>query len=193
MATTKKITTNSKSLNETEKKLEVARKRNKARRATIKINQEKKSNSRKVSPKSKSEKQTKTTKRKTKTPIEKRNSTNNKTFPTNTTRKSSSTSKKRVSTSTTSRGPKTKKTKKVRKTKPLLIHIMDMPRWARFIIYVIILAVVLYGYYLHSKEELLSTSVNFLNRNIFIIAPLAFVLLYSLTLFYLGYKAGKKG
>jgi cation transport ATPase len=176
MATAKKVTTKSKSLSETEKKLEAARKRNKARRATIKINQEKKPTSRKVSSKSNGENKTKTT----------------KTAPTKTTKKSSSTAKKKVSKNTTGRSVKKKRARKIKKTKPLLIHMMDMPRWARFIIYTVILVIVLYGYYLHSKEQLVSTSVDFLNRNIFIIAPLTFVLLYSLTLFYLGYKAGKK-
>jgi len=174
MATAKKVITKSKSLSETEKKLEAARKRNKARRAAIKTNEEKKPASKKVSSKKKGESKPKT-------------------VHTKTTKKPSSATKKRVSKKTTGRSVKTKKTKNTQKIKPLLIHMMDVPRWARFIIYTVILVAVLYGYYLHSKEQLVSTSVDFLNRYIFIIAPLTFVLLYSLTLFYLGYKAGKKG
>ncbi|MED4284880.1 hypothetical protein P4679_23435 [Priestia megaterium] len=178
MATAKKTITKNKSLSETEKKLEAARKRNKARRATIKINDGKKTDKRKTSYKSKRDNKATTTK----TP-----KTNSKSV----TKKSSSSPKKRVSKSTTGSSTKTKKVRKTRKKQPVFIHIMDMPRWARFIVYTFALVIVLYGYYLHSKEQLVSTSVDFLNRNIFIIAPLTFVLLYSLTLFYLGYKAGK--
>lgn len=181
MATAKKTITKNKSLSETEKKLEAARKRNKARRATIKINGEKKTNKKNTSYKSNRDNKATTTKT-TKT---------TKASSKSVTKKSSSSPKKRVSKSTTGSRTKTKKVRKTRKKHPVFIHIMDMPRWARFIVYTIILVIVLYGYYLHSKEQLVSTSVDFLNRNIFIIAPLTFVLLYSLTLFYLGYKAGK--
>lgn len=178
MATAKKTITKNKSLSETEKKLEAARKRNKARRATIKINSEKNNDKKNTSNKSSRDSKAKTTR-------------TAKTSSKSVTKKSSSTPKKKVSKSATSSTKKQKRARVSKKKHPVLVHIMDMPRWARFIVYTIALVVVLYGYYLHSKEQLVSISVDFLNRNIFIIAPLTFVLLYSSTLFYLGYKAGK--
>ncbi|MFB8425936.1 hypothetical protein ACFC4S_28380 [Priestia megaterium] len=179
MATAKKAITKSKSQSETEKKLEDARKKNRARRATIKKNEEKKTGSKKTTYKSKGEGRAKTTQaRKTKI-----NSTS-------TAKKSSPSTKSKVAKNTTSRSTKKKTVRKTRKRHPVLIHMMDLPRWARFIIYAVVLTVVLYGYYLYSKEQLGSTLIDFLNQNIFIIAPLILVLVYSLTLFYLGYKAG---
>ncbi|QJX80037.1 hypothetical protein [Priestia megaterium] len=190
MATAKKTITKNKSLSETEKKLEAARKRNKARRATIKINSEKNTDKKNVSNKSSRDSKTKTT-RTAKTTKTTKTTKTVKPSSKSVTKKSSSTPKKKVSNSATSSSKKPKKTRESRKKHPVLVHIMDMPRWARFIVYTIVLVIVLYGYYLHSKEQLVSASVDFLNRNIFIIAPLTFVLLYSLTLFYLGYRAGK--
>lgn len=181
MATAKKTITKNKSLSETEKKLEAARKRNKARRATIKINSEKRTDKKNTSYKNSRDSKAKTT----------RTAKTAKTSTKSVTKKSSSLPKKKVSKSAASSSKKQKKARVSKKKHPVLVHIMDMPRWARFIVYTIALVVVLYGYYLHSKEQLVSTSVDFLNRNIFIIAPLTFGLLYSLTLFYLGYKAGK--
>ncbi|MEM4992280.1 hypothetical protein WKH56_07030 [Priestia sp. SB1] len=177
MATAKKAITKSKSQSETEKKLEDARKKNRARRATIKKNEEKKTGSKKTSYKSKGDSRSKTTQAR-------------KTNSTSTAKKSSPSTKNKVAKNTTSRSAKKKTVRKTRKRHPVLIHMMDLPRWARFIIYAVVLTVVLYGYYLHSKEQLGSTLIDFLNQNIFIIAPLILVLVYSLTLFYLGYKAG---
>ncbi|WP_456364346.1 hypothetical protein [Priestia aryabhattai] len=183
MPRAKKITNTG--LKENEEKLAAARKRNRARRETVKNKQDNKKAQAhiKVVPKTKS----KTSTAKKVTSTKKSKVTTNKAKPNSKTKSKPETTTKNKPKAT----QKIKSKKRTRKKLDILKVLMNLPRWCRFVIYVLVLIIALYSYYLFEKGQLLSTLVDFLNENFLIILPLVLVLMYSLTVFYLGFKTGR--
>lgn len=86
----------------------------------------------------------------------------------------------------------TRKAKK-RKKKPFFSREVDILRIGRFIILIFLAFFLVYLYYLHTKG-ILSSAVNlFWGKHQKMIEIITGISVYSLVIYYLGYRKGKKG